>query len=91
MIIVELHVSNRHGWTKLTAKEECGPRRRRGRGNATKERPLKVAPFDPIDDDETIETAPLGLGCDRQGERVQTIIERSRLVYGHHRRMDENG
>ena len=66
MIIVELHVSNRHGWTKLTAEEECGPRRRRGRGNATKERPLKVAPpFDLIDGDEAIEMAPLDPGCGR--------------------------
>ena len=65
MIVVELHGLNRHGWTKLTAKEECGPRRRRGRGNATKERPLKVAPSDPIDGDEAIETAPLDPGCDR--------------------------
>ena len=44
LIIVEFTCTEQMRFDKLTAEEEGGLRRRRGRGNAANERPLKVAP-----------------------------------------------
>ena len=40
---------------------------------------------------KTIETARSVWAAIDKGERVQTLVERSGLAYGRHRRMDENG